>query len=259
MTTLQELKDYYSNLLIIQYNDKPKAKATVELFVAAILGIDSNSGNQLIEAIRDGFDIDTAVGVQLDVAGKIVGVDRLFKGQVFDNAPFFSFTGYAIAPLTNQEGFSIFSDFDAANGSTLTYLGLVSTDNKLNDSDFRIIIKLKTLVNNIDYSEKSIDEGLYALFGNDITMSTLEDMTMTYFVPSAFSALVSVILEKQLLPKPMGVAIDYVISQDKPFSGFATYYLTPGDNVEGWATYSTYSAYDITEGETLNYNKLMEA
>ena len=30
---LEELKNYYQNLLIIQYNNKPKARATIKLLV----------------------------------------------------------------------------------------------------------------------------------------------------------------------------------------------------------------------------------
>ena len=47
----------------------------------------------------------------------------------------------------------------------------------------------------------------------------------------------------------------YAITKDKPFSAFTTYDSSIGSDVNGWATYSTY---DLAEGETLNYNKLME-
>lgn len=68
--TTQELIDYYVGLLIIQYSGKPKAEGTVSAFVAPVV-MDS-----LPLQIQTAFNIDTAVGVQLDVLGKYVGVSR---------------------------------------------------------------------------------------------------------------------------------------------------------------------------------------
>ena len=64
------LENYYSNLLITQYRDKPKAKATVEL-LARLSVFD-----ELPKKVERGFDPDTAVGPQLDIIGKFYGVDR---------------------------------------------------------------------------------------------------------------------------------------------------------------------------------------
>ena len=63
--------EYLSNLLIYQYHGKPKAKATIEA-VGKMFPVD------LILAVRDSFSIDTAVGKQLDVLAKYVGVNRFY-------------------------------------------------------------------------------------------------------------------------------------------------------------------------------------
>ena len=73
--TLQQLIDYYTGLLAIQYNDQPKAIATIDLLVKK--AVFDQLPNQLLNA----FDLETAVGVQLDAIGKYVGVVR--KGQTF--------------------------------------------------------------------------------------------------------------------------------------------------------------------------------
>ncbi len=74
MTETEKYAQYLSNLLIIQYHNKPKAKATIEL-LAKTLPVD------LIFAVRDGFNLDTAVGKQLDILGKYVGTDRFYLAE----------------------------------------------------------------------------------------------------------------------------------------------------------------------------------
>lgn len=66
-----ELKAYYADLLILQYRSKPRAYATIQASVDLFIQ------NQILFAIRDAFDIDTAIGAQLDILGKYAGVSRL--------------------------------------------------------------------------------------------------------------------------------------------------------------------------------------
>lgn len=78
MTTL-ELKQYYANLLILQYISKPKASATVQTQVDGVIM------DQLPDQVEQAFDIDSAAGVQLDILGKYVGISRQgfdFSGPV---------------------------------------------------------------------------------------------------------------------------------------------------------------------------------
>ena len=68
---MSQTDSYYSNLLILQYHDKPKAKATIEAVVSLI-------PDDLIQEVTNGFDIETAVGKQLDILGEYIGVDRYY-------------------------------------------------------------------------------------------------------------------------------------------------------------------------------------
>lgn len=71
---MQELIDYYVNLLIIQYKGKDKAEGMVGAFVEqAII-------NQLPLSIEDAYNIDTAVGKQLDIVGKYQDCSRVISG-----------------------------------------------------------------------------------------------------------------------------------------------------------------------------------
>lgn len=65
-----DLIDYYAKLLILQYVGKPKAFATIQTLVTPVIM------DQLPIGVQNAFKIGTAVGVQLDVIGKYVGVIR---------------------------------------------------------------------------------------------------------------------------------------------------------------------------------------
>lgn len=70
MTTLTDLEDYYKNLLIIQYHNKPRAQATIAQWVNCM------TGDGIMPQLWDAFDVDTAIGAQLDAIGKFVGIGR---------------------------------------------------------------------------------------------------------------------------------------------------------------------------------------
>lgn len=76
MATTDTIANYYRDLLILQYRGKDKARATVHA-LAKLAIVD-----QLPLAVQDAFDLETAIGVQLDVVGKIVGATRY--GRDFD-------------------------------------------------------------------------------------------------------------------------------------------------------------------------------
>lgn len=70
MATTQEIIDYYVDLLIIQYHDKAKARATIDAVVKPVIM------DQLPDQIMNGFDLDAAVGDQLDIIGKYADASR---------------------------------------------------------------------------------------------------------------------------------------------------------------------------------------
>lgn len=63
--------DYYSNLLALEYHGKPKATATIEALTNLL-------PHALIQSVINAFDIETAVGVQLETLGQYVDVDRFY-------------------------------------------------------------------------------------------------------------------------------------------------------------------------------------
>lgn len=75
MTVIEDLIAYYTNLLIKQYHDKTKAMDTIEALTEEALS------DMVFTAVRDAFDIDTAVGAQLDLIAKYVGTTRYPDGS----------------------------------------------------------------------------------------------------------------------------------------------------------------------------------
>lgn len=200
---INEIVEYYSNLLIIQYHNKPKAKAMIELFVRELLA------NGIMFDVENGYNIETAVGKQLDVIGKYVYMDRYY--QSLDLEGFFSFALYDEDPISvDKIGFADYADSDKT-GKTLTYGDVISQFGTLGNADFRTLLKLRIIQNNSNHSHKSIDDALFAFFGDDITVSQTGTMQMTYLVPASYKSLIEVAIQKDILPRPMGVQLLYSI------------------------------------------------
>lgn len=194
------MNEYYSNLLILQYHNKPKAKATIEATTSLL-------PDGIIQDVINGFDINTAVGAQLDILGEYIGLDRSYIKD-----------------------------------------GVVST---LNDEDYRLLLKLKIVCNTSDYSHKSIDESLYEVFGNSIRMDSIGNMGMTYFIPASAADVIEAALQKEVLPKPMGVDLNYVIEYDQKFFAFCSYQNQTAVYKTGFRDYNNPNK----EGEMFTYNK----
>ena len=194
---------YYSNLLILQYHNKPKAKATIEASVGLL-------PDELIINVINGFDIETAIGAQLDILGEYIGVDRYYL-------------------VDNQA-------------------------EMLSDDDYRLILKLKAISNTSDLSHKALEDSLYDFFGNTVRMDSDGNMEMTYFVPLNKTPLIQAAIQKEVLPRPMGVRCSYIIEYDKKFFGFCTYQNQTAVYKTGFRTYNNPNKV----GEMLTYSKRIE-
>lgn len=73
---MSEYTDYYADLLILQYKTQPKARDTISALTDKVI-----ADGLLIDVIN-GFNIDTAVGKQLDMLGKYIGLSRVVKVKV---------------------------------------------------------------------------------------------------------------------------------------------------------------------------------
>lgn len=206
---MEELLKYYANLLIVQYNGKPKAKATIEMLTRIMYGV---SDTPLFLQIRDSFDWKTAKGAQLDIIGKWVGVSRVYQGLLYWGKTFLSYPSWDdLTPTDNtdnlQHGYSTYETFDSDLGGTLTYKELQFVEQKLDDEQFKTVIGLKIIKNSITLTAKNIDDAIWEYFNGDV-YTTWEDMKIIYHYPNSLNTVMTVCKYKNVLPAPIGVRIE---------------------------------------------------
>lgn len=203
--TLNNLLDYYANLLIIQYNGQKKATATIKMIASLILA------NLLILQIRDAFDWKTATGVQLDIIGKWVGVTRDYKGSIYWNQTLLSYPySSQLVPDDDteafQHGYSDYTTFDSDTGGVLTYNSLGFIEQSLSDDDYRTVIGLRIIQNSINHTAKNIDDAIWDYFGGQV-YTTWAPHEITYNYPASLETVMEVCNYKNVLPAPTGVSV----------------------------------------------------
>jgi hypothetical protein len=233
----------YVDLLILQYANQPKAKATIELIAKELLadGIYWDS----LEA----YNIDTAIGKQLDIIGKYIGIDRFYK-SAFSSKDLFAFAtknttnynnvvGFATKNTTNYNnvvGFATKNNYDYLKSKSFSKFELIGDLSMLSDDAFRLALYFKRMQNNANASYQSISENLYKIFGNDIVAQTNRTMDIYYYANKSYTSILAYLVQKKALPKPMGVRMAAIIVFDKPFFSFATKNTVNYSKVVGFAT-----------------------
>ena len=205
--SLKELQDYYANLLIIQYHNKPKAIALIKNLVKHLFA------DMVLFKIRDGFNIVNepyAQGVQLDCIGEWVGVDRIYDaGQPL--YPWFSLIDWEQTTTDPfQGGYQDWDETLVEDGGFLGFEDLVIGDNKtaLTDDLFLSLIKLKIIKNSSTHTMGDLDRRLYNYFGTDLYL-TWNGLNLTYNYKSNLAAIIEVAKIKDAIPHPNGMVISY--------------------------------------------------
>lgn len=195
MTTVEELKTYYANTLIAQYRNKARARETIGA-VAQESWCDG-----LIQQEMVCFDLDVAVGAQLDILGKIVGVARNIYGLDLEHE-FFEATDYddTIAGVDLQRY------DDAIDGPEIMLRYRSDAIYALSDFEMRTLIKLKIIFNTVNRSTKDITEAMFSIFGASVEIVDNMDMTMDINVADPYQDIFSVAEYIGILPKTMAVA-----------------------------------------------------
>ncbi len=254
MADVSEIVDYYSNLLILQYNGLPNASAEIALLATTVLA------HGIATDVQNAYDVDTAVGKQLDVIGKYVGVDRYYTQ--LDLTDFFSFVTYSQAgglpSSPPQWGFTTYAAWaNPSYNGTLTYAQIINSTNSLSDDDFRKLIKFQIIMNTSNYSLYEIDTALLNAFGSGVHAEVNGIMSIVYFIAAPLSALMYAMVFKGLLPKPMAVG-RLVVENVQPLMFGMTDYADYAAGYESPFAYgfSTYSDYGTLAGQTLQYSQI---
>ena len=194
--TLDDIKKIYADLLIAQYRNRTRARATIGL----LAGEATCDGLLLLE--QNCFDLDTALGAQLDIIGRIVGVPRNIYGLDLSHT-YWEMTGYSGTPT----GIDMQRYNDAIIGPELMLRYRSTATYTMSDFEMRALIKLKIVYNTARETLKDFMESLYAAFSGGITIVDNFDVTITYKVDSQYTTMMTIASYLGIIPKPMGVAL----------------------------------------------------
>lgn len=147
-----------------------------------------------VDAVRVMYNIDTAVGAQLDIIGRIVVVDRKFVGQIALDPGLF-------AALANNP--DEFGDTEAVFAAMY-----VDQDQQMSDDLYRLVIKAKILKNNSNATIEEILFGCNFILPNAEFLRITDNENMSFsieFYGNITSLQRYALLNANLIPKPQGV------------------------------------------------------
>ena len=193
--TLQDVTSYYANLLAIQFRGKPRATATIQILLKQAVA------DFMAAQIQEAFNLDTAVGNQLDVIAKYIGVSRN------SNIPA-SVTFFTMADASGSGGGNGFNDVSAGSLNGFIYESASEADQPttaFTDVQFLFVLKLQIALNHFDGTFRYIGNFLATYFPGQITVTDNLDMTLTYVVQPGLP--ISNTVLANFLPRPLGVGI----------------------------------------------------
>lgn len=197
-----ELISYYVNLLILQYRNKPNAAGTIAAIIRSLMIYD------LIRAVENGYNIDTAIGVQLDVLAKYTGAERVVT-QVDFSRTFFGFVDYGEpTPYVNVAGLLPYDELNPPDAQFLKYVEDEQSQYTLTDAELRILVKLKIAQNNSNHSVGEIDDILNEFFPGQVIFTDNFNMIIFYIFDSDVKRIVEIAIAQKTIPKPAAVGLD---------------------------------------------------
>lgn len=164
--------DRYIDLSTSQHKTKPKFKAWLSSALSIV-----NDGMTATKLMPDNFDIDTAIGKQLDVLGEIIGRSRIVNFQPADGS----------SPVLDDEDYRLILKAKIAQ----------------NQWDGTIPQVYKT------WRSLFPDMNLYVLDNQDMTMSALLDGQLDPIATELVTA-------GYIIPKSLGVGIKIIQVTDVP-------------------------------------------
>lgn len=202
----EAVKEYYANLLILQYHSKPKARETVKVSADLYLA------DGLLFQFENLLDIDSAQGAQLDIIGKILDCPRIVQG-VYNDLKYFQFH-------VDEDSLGFSTIENPVNANFKSIQNYQQSEYSLPDEDYRFLLKFKSAVNVMRGSEAGIDEALYSAFGGDVLLKNNQDLTITYIVSDRRTLAVLAAKNLGYYRAPEGVGANYVLKVPNPSAIF---------------------------------------
>jgi len=196
-----EYADYYASQLVLQYISKPKANETVK----------SIARNMFINFTNMGAwrNLDRADGDALIALAELFGISGFYDGIDYARK-YFAVKAYrqggTVTPY--QEGFQLYNA--AKDGFFLKYAD-VNTQAvlvNLSANELRGMIRMRALYFTSDFGAKAIQDVLDAYYPGCYISESLSPPTLVYNVLKRYNVLFGLLVAKQYLLKPDGVAVE---------------------------------------------------
>lgn len=191
---VEAVKEYYADLLILQYRNKQKARETIKLSSEIYLG------DGLIFQLQDILNIDDSEGKQLDIIGKILQCPRIVEG-INPELNYFSFE------KPNARGFSTKNKI--SNGAWKNQYNSLFSIYSLPDTSYRTLLKFKAIKNRLKASMGEIDDLLFIIFGNDVFMTNNKDLSIKYSISDNVKVAGQAAQKLGYLAAPNGVSVSF--------------------------------------------------
>nr|DAI70344.1 MAG TPA: Protein of unknown function (DUF2612) [Bacteriophage sp.] len=185
----------YTNLISNYHRDKPRFVDHIELSIRPLTDVSTT-----MKGLLTAFDLDNAVGAQLDIIGEWVGRNRRIAAPIED---------YFFTLDSETLGF----DLGSWKGHYTPESGIIEVD----DEEYRTMLRAKIGANNWDGTVehlKYILDNIYPKNNVRLSFTDNQDMTMTIYVdgPVISSITKEIIRQGFLSIKPLGVAAKYIIN-----------------------------------------------
>jgi hypothetical protein len=191
---LPVVQAYYADKLIQQYKLLPKASATASLLAKTAVA------DMLADDVQNAFTLATAVGPQLDILAKYIGVNR--GGHFLPGVTFWSYWNDAETGSSNPYN----ADTGALNGDIYTPDTTQDLPNSsYSDAQMLFVLPLKVQLNHFNGTFAWIQSYLAKYLPNVTVVDNL-DMSITYSISAANLSLLPLSATDLLnyLPHPMG-------------------------------------------------------
>lgn len=156
----------YADLITSEHRSKPRFVATVSASVEPAVEVQA-----VLDGLPAEFDLDTAIGVQLDAVGAWAGISRLISIPLIQVWFSLDIVGRGL-------------DEGIWKGPYDPETGIYALD----DDTYRRLIRLKIIVNSWDGLKGSIEDAMrafYAFDGANLLVLDNQDMSMTVCVSGA--------------------------------------------------------------------------
>ena len=252
--TEQEFINYYRNLLILQYYDKPHARGTIEALAKMVWD------NGTFLAVVNGFNIVSTIGSQNYLLQQIQRLEY----------------NYGVSEEQTQlmrDGVLSMYSFNLAVGAQLdilaSYVGAYRTfvyrneSTTLTDAQLAKLVQLKAINNSGNHSMSAVVSACVGGFSDALIPMNAGVMVMMYIVDMDVidADVLHAAFVEDGLPRAMGVRIGYYIERpDSPWFCFTDYeengFPNLGRQNEWRHGFLTYEDYDTTEAQWMCYDQI---